>query len=423
MKHRFAFIAVLSLLLSLPFFSFSVFGFAGEDDKEKKVLYFHVGPAKTGTTAIQIECMERREELAKLGVYYPPSQNNMNHEMEFHKLLEDKVEEAKEWILNIKHQSQAYQSILLSTELAAQITRDARFCDFLTFLNQHFRVKYIYCPREIVPAVGSDVTMCIMQGISIGNIEAFIKHLIIDRRYSHDFYSRRDTTFLPYEELTKSGKLVQTFLQQAMGLKIEIPDRSFHSTGNYYTRTTDFTDTQLTDLERAFSVGKGAFSLIYRQPDGILELSKLLSSLIKKRNKEILSNPIFHMGEFCPYLSSGFSDCELSHRWTEGTKASITLPLTEMEPRPSHISFFDTRGLVTKDYTQNLIVKVNGKEDRLYVYTLSNNSQRIDISLSKEDDLAKIEFEIPHAISPYDLGISPDKRKLGISFREVHLQY
>ncbi|MBY0273067.1 MAG: hypothetical protein K2X02_06665 [Alphaproteobacteria bacterium] len=129
----------------------------------------------------------------------------------------------------------------------------------------------------------------------------------------------------------------------------------------------------------------------------------------------------FHMGVPNSYLINGFSVPEGPHRWTEGTKASITLSLQHMEPRPTSISFLDTRGLVTADYTQDLTVRVNGAEAGHYVYRPGDN-HTIDISLPQVDALAEIEFEIPKAISPSELGINPDKRKLGISFREVQFQ-
>ncbi|MBY0272583.1 MAG: hypothetical protein K2X02_04110 [Alphaproteobacteria bacterium] len=460
MKHRSVFVAILPLLLSIPFFSLSAFGFAG--DEEKKVLYFHVGAPKTGTKVIQYACSDSREELAELGVYYPPSENIVNHTEEIWKILKGKAEETKEWILNLKEQSKDFKSILLSGEGAAECFEDPRFHEFLTFLNQHFAVKYIYCVRKIVPAIGSTLTMNIITMDILnkcGNIDAFdiddaIKARINKRINSYNFYSRLDTTFLSYEELTKGGSFAQTFFDQAMRLKIEIPDRPIHTMGDY-SRGTDFTHTQLTHLERAFSVEEGSFVAAYRGPNPTLELSnevsaflrertkkilngsfvtayhgynptlelsKVLSSLIRERTEKILNTPKFHMGEFSPYPSSGFSVLEGSHRWTEGTKASITVPLAEMEPRPSSISFFNTRGLVTKDYTQDLTVKLNGEIVDHHVYTLSDNNRTIDISLP-EAGPAEIEFEIPHAVSPSDLGINSDKRTLGVLFGEVQLQY
>ncbi|MBY0272581.1 MAG: hypothetical protein K2X02_04100 [Alphaproteobacteria bacterium] len=424
MKHRFAFVVVLSFFLSIPFFSFSAFGFAG--DEEKKVLYFHVGAPKTATKAIQYECSERREELAKLGVNYPPSENGVNHSVEILKIFYGKAEETKEWILKVKEQSKDFKSILLSDECASmQSGKTLLFQEFLTFLNQHFAVKYIYCFRKTVPAIGSLLTMNIIRGSVISNdalnIDEHIKFRMLRHLNSYDFYSRLDTTLLSYEELAKSGKLVQTFLYQAMGLKIEIPNRLIHTIGDY-DREVNFTDTQLIHLERAFSVEEGSFVIIYRKPDPTLELSKVLSSLIRERTKKILSTPEFHMGEFSPYPTNGFSDCEFSHRWTERTKASVTVPLAEMDPLPSRISFLNTSGLVTDNHTQDLTVKVNEEVVGSYIYTLNNNNQIIDIPLPKVDR-AKIEFDIPNAISPFNLGINADKRTLGISFKEVQLQY
>ncbi|MBY0271809.1 MAG: hypothetical protein K2X02_00115 [Alphaproteobacteria bacterium] len=128
-----------------------------------------------------------------------------------------------------------------------------------------------------------------------------------------------------------------------------------------------------------------------------------------------------NMEEFNPYLTSGFSAFEGTHRWTAGDNAIITLPLEEMEPRPSRVSFFNTKGLVTASHSQNLIVNVNGEEAGSYVYTLGNNNQTIEISLP-EAGPAEIKFTIPHAKSPFELGINADQRVLGISFREAQFQ-
>jgi hypothetical protein len=130
----------------------------------------------------------------------------------------------------------------------------------------------------------------------------------------------------------------------------------------------------------------------------------------------------FHMGKSTPFPTSGFSHHAQSHIWTVGEIAEITIPVAEMEPRPSSISFLNTGAFVTRHHEQELIVEVNGKEIRRHFYSVGNNSQIIEIPLSNVD-LAKIEFKIPNAISPLDLGIRADKRKLGISFGEVHFNF
>lgn len=126
----------------------------------------------------------------------------------------------------------------------------------------------------------------------------------------------------------------------------------------------------------------------------------------------------FHMGKSSPFQTTGFSDFEGTYRWTVGKRATITFPLENMEHRPTSVSFLNTEGFVTDAHPQNLIVKVNGQEAGRYVYTPSNNNQTINIDLPKIGP-AEIEFEIPDAISPFDLGVGPDKRTFGISFREV----
>jgi hypothetical protein len=152
------------------------------------------------------------------------------------------------------------------------------------------------------------------------------------------------------------------------------------------------------------------------------------AALVESAEKDSTPAPVkvtlqdFHMGQSSPYTTSGFSALESSHRWTEGTKASIILPLGEMERRPTNISFLHTSGFVTSGHTQHLTVKVNGKEAGSYDYTLTNNNHTIEIPLP-EAETAEIEFEIPNAIIPSALGLNnPDKRKLGVLFREVLIQ-
>ncbi|MBY0272394.1 MAG: hypothetical protein K2X02_03115 [Alphaproteobacteria bacterium] len=130
----------------------------------------------------------------------------------------------------------------------------------------------------------------------------------------------------------------------------------------------------------------------------------------------------FQMGEPNSYQTTGFSAFEGSHRWTVGNKASITLPLAEMKPRPSSISFLNTKGLITPTHSQTLTVKVNRKLGNRYVYTPGNNNHTLEIPLPKDGPVV-IQFEISNAASPSALGINADKRELGISFGEVQFQY
>jgi hypothetical protein len=129
----------------------------------------------------------------------------------------------------------------------------------------------------------------------------------------------------------------------------------------------------------------------------------------------------FHMGESNPFPSSGFSAFEGTHRWTVGKNASVSF--TDMTPRPSRVSFLNTAGYVTGSHPQDLTVKVNGKVVDHHVYKPGDNNHTIDVALPK-DGPAEIKFEIPNAISPSVLvGTNPDKRELGILFREVQLHY
>jgi hypothetical protein len=123
-------------------------------------------------------------------------------------------------------------------------------------------------------------------------------------------------------------------------------------------------------------------------------------------------------------LLNGFSGGEGTHRWTDGKKAVIEVPLQDMIDQKSRvISFIDTSAFVTPNRPQEVTVSLNGAQVKNYIYSHVQSRHTIDIAIPDGMDTARIEFDMPNAISPATLGLSDDPRELGISFKNIDLMH
>lgn len=132
----------------------------------------------------------------------------------------------------------------------------------------------------------------------------------------------------------------------------------------------------------------------------------------------------YHLGnaENFPFmLEEGFSYPEGKHRWTNGNSAKIRLPLIQKDGRRvQSIIFKDLDGFENQQF---LTVKVNGNNQREYVFNGETPLHTIEIPLSNiYGDEAIIEFDIPAAMSPSLVNPElKDDRMIGIAFKRVDL--
>lgn len=123
-------------------------------------------------------------------------------------------------------------------------------------------------------------------------------------------------------------------------------------------------------------------------------------------------------------LRRGFSGGEVSHRWTEGTEAVISIPLNSNNKKISQL-IFDTSSLVSGTITQKLIISGQGLDKKEYEYNTAHPSHKvvIDIPVDLDGDL-DIHFEMPNACKPCDVNPSnKDPRLLAISFISAHILF
>ncbi|GHV54309.1 hypothetical protein FACS1894216_14070 [Synergistales bacterium] len=119
------------------------------------------------------------------------------------------------------------------------------------------------------------------------------------------------------------------------------------------------------------------------------------------------------------YIKSGFSGQENGFRWTEGDIATLVFNTREMDERDMIAEFTISPFLSGALREQRVGVFVNG---------IHVNNWAIDAPATKELLLSKeqikgetmtIEFKLPDAASPKELGMNEDGRKLAVAFREI----
>lgn len=111
-------------------------------------------------------------------------------------------------------------------------------------------------------------------------------------------------------------------------------------------------------------------------------------------------------------------------RWSEGDKTVISIPIENI--KNYKISFLGMWALVTETYPiQSADVYVNGKKAATWTFEWSKTSPETVLNVSKEELKNKrieIKFIYKNAISPHNLGINDDIRRLAFGFRDIVLE-
>lgn len=112
------------------------------------------------------------------------------------------------------------------------------------------------------------------------------------------------------------------------------------------------------------------------------------------------------------YLVSGWSNQEKSYRWTEGTAASLSLPI--LSSSNDLILLFELRS----HNCASVVVNVNGSLRTKWTFSDCSRVVERTLELSKADfqyGKVSVVFDIPNAVSPHDVDPNQsDRRKLGL---------
>ena len=117
---------------------------------------------------------------------------------------------------------------------------------------------------------------------------------------------------------------------------------------------------------------------------------------------------------------TGFTLPDQDGRWSEGPNASLTCEISDAS---IHVAHFRTAALVNDSHAQTMIVSVNGGEPIDIEYSSENPSRLVSIPLAvRGSSKLRFTFSFPQAISPLELGINGDDRKLSVKFYDLRFE-
>lgn len=119
---------------------------------------------------------------------------------------------------------------------------------------------------------------------------------------------------------------------------------------------------------------------------------------------------------------SGFSSPENHGTWTDGKVASLhfnKIKTTNEKPQKVLIS---AKGFVVKNHTQNVIFTINGSKPIEYLFD-TGERKIIELPIPQDDkEGIEINISLPNSISPEELKINSDPRKLGIVINSIKIE-
>jgi hypothetical protein len=125
--------------------------------------------------------------------------------------------------------------------------------------------------------------------------------------------------------------------------------------------------------------------------------------------------------EASPFAVLGFGVPEPHGRWSDGPKASFTCKIPAgTKPQTVRMS---TTGFVQRERSQRMMVSINGGAQTEHIYTTSQAARELSLQLPLgKYDAIEIQFFFPDAVSPKELGLSPDGRKLAVSVKSLEFR-
>ena len=120
------------------------------------------------------------------------------------------------------------------------------------------------------------------------------------------------------------------------------------------------------------------------------------------------------------YMLTGWSNDENGYTFTEGRNARVALKT--LPERVDLILVLDAAGL-SSPKRQTAKIKINGKPVKKLFLSSSRKTYHVNIPKKylRPDGVMLIEFDLPRAISPLELGINKDKRILSMAVYNLNL--
>jgi hypothetical protein len=124
-----------------------------------------------------------------------------------------------------------------------------------------------------------------------------------------------------------------------------------------------------------------------------------------------------------PAMLHGFSSPETHGRWTDGKEASFNCKVPANNVEAPSIVRISTTGFVYRNHSQRALVSVNGSKPVEYRYEAGREMKVIELPLAHiSAGEVRISFSLPDAVSPKELGMNEDTRKIAISVKSFEFE-
>ena len=119
----------------------------------------------------------------------------------------------------------------------------------------------------------------------------------------------------------------------------------------------------------------------------------------------------------------GFSVAEPHGRWTDGNEASFVCTLPTGSEKPPSTVRITTWAYVYSGHLQEVTVSINGRRATEVRFGPGNDRKVIELPLQNSpSNKLSIAFSLPDAVSPRDLGMNSDPRKIAISVGTIEFR-
>lgn len=126
------------------------------------------------------------------------------------------------------------------------------------------------------------------------------------------------------------------------------------------------------------------------------------------------------------YLKAGWSAPELGGAWSDATMAQVVLPLDDPRLRPVQVRIQAFGFLPTPTSTLKAEISVAGGRAQAFTFNSADPAHLFELDMpSNALGVSEITLNVrvPDAISPAELGLGPDQRRLGLGIEAAQIVY
>jgi hypothetical protein len=168
-------------------------------------------------------------------------------------------------------------------------------------------------------------------------------------------------------------------------------------------------------LDRDISCRRAVF------PDGALVLLDGACAVRAQQNRTIIDFTDRNFYLTC--VTKGLSSAEDFGTWTADTTVTLRCPVPLVNGKAPVKLRIDSKAFIYRGNEQRVQVRINGAAPHEYRFDAADVEQQMMIDLPDETGRdVLITLTLPDAVSPYQLGMSEDRRQLGIGIRSLEFR-